>query len=624
MRRGLRARFLRLIAIPLLGTGSAAAAQEVVAVPLVEVEGRRAVPAPDRTAPETDPAVLDAPAGPARAIAQDPAIQTREAGGVAQRVTLSVRGSDPAATLSVLDGVPLNSPFLGAADLASLALLPLESIQIERGGQSAQWGSDAVGGVVDARLLSPERDPGTRVVLTLGSFGTARAKVSESGRLGPVAALAALGLLSSAGDFEFTDRNGRARTRTHNAASALDATGKVAAAISGSARLTGLLEVFSDERDVPGLEQFPSETARQTDSRVIGSVRLEGPAITRPGNPTEVHVYGRRLAFSYVDPHPPLGPAVSTRLVASEVSAEGTADAAVSGRFSIPFGVRVVHTRGDVARETQRHRTPRRTVVSARTGATVGREPDPYRLDATLRVEWEQGTGVALLPRVQGRFSPWPVLTLHASIARAYRLPTFEELYFEAGFVQGNPGLRPEDALTWDAGLAVQPVRGVAARATYFENRVSNLILFLPRSAFLVRAENSGSALLRGVEVSADARLAQFGLSLAYAFLDARFRGGRAMPLRPRHTATASVEYERGRFRAQARARAQTGFFQDRYASLREEGRVFVDLRIEFVPVPEVTLALDVQNLLDKRDAVDTLQSPLPGRAFYGSLLVSL
>lgn len=605
-----------------------ARAQEVIEVPPIDVEA--AVPRAERPAEhrsiEADPASLDAPTGPARDASRAPSVQVRESGGLGQPVTLQVRGSDPASTLSALDGVPLNSPFLGGADLSGLALLPLESLTITRGGQSASWGSGAVGGVLEAALPSPLDDPPTRLSLTAGSFGTTRMKVALAHREGPVAGMAAIGLLASAGDFPFTDTNGRRRTRTHNAASALDVLGKAEAEWAGGRhRAVLLVEGYCDDREVPGLEQFPSVTARQQDTRVIVSGRWEGPPLLARHGHAGAHLSVRRLGFAFQDPTPPMGPAIHARLVAWEVSGEGSGEEAVSRWWRIPWSVGVTHTRGAVTRLDQPVRSPVRSSVAGRSGVAVGSDQAPVRAEAAVRVEWDEGFGVTVLPRVEARVSPWPALALFASAGRSFRLPTFEELHFNAGFVQGNPDLLPEDAWTWDAGVSLSSPGEVAMlRAAFFENRVSNLILFLPRSAFLIRAENSGSALLRGVEVEGSVRLGPVGVRATYTFLDARFRGGRAMPHRPRHTVAGEVAFEFGGVRVEVRGRGQTAFYLDRYESLAEEGRHVVDARVEWTPVPEAALALDVHNVLDRRGAVDSLQSPLPGRAFYGSLRVSL
>ncbi|MBM4394693.1 MAG: TonB-dependent receptor [Deltaproteobacteria bacterium] len=580
-----------------------------------------------------DPADLDSPQGPARAAARLPATRVAETGGPGRPVTVSVRGSDPAATLSVLDGVPLNSPFLGGADLAGLALLPLESLTVARGGLSAAFGTDAVGGVVDARVQGPLDWPGTEVSLLAGSFGTARLKAAHAATAagGRVGALASAGFLKSGGDFPYIDTNGHSRERTHAGVAALDGLVKVEAAPGRGHRVSLLAEGFAGDREVPGMEQYPSDTARQRDSRVVVAAAWDGPGPFRRDGRSAARVFVRRVGFRYDDSAPPMGPAVSNVLVSWGVGGDASASVRPLSWLAVSAGAGGTCDLASARRLRGSGYDERRTTASAWAGVEVGREERLVLLTAVVRGQWAGGMdfgatgGFVAVPRGTVASRPVRWLRLFADAARAFRLPTLEELYFDAGFVRGNPDLDPEDSFTWDAGLELLPADGVSVKAAYFETRSDNLILFLPRSAYLTRAENSGSALLRGVEASASARAGPVGLAASYTFLDARDRtAGLSLPNRPRHAAAGEVFGEAGPVRASVRVAGQTGFFQNRFESLREEGRVTADLRLEVRPIPALLLAVDVQNVSDVRDAVDALQQPLPGRAFYGSVKVSL
>lgn len=603
---------------------SGLSAQEPIVVPAVEVEERalsrsieeNSIP----TEVQEDPADVDGPTGPARGASRAPSVQMRESGGVGQPSGLVIRGVDPQGTLATLDGIPLNSPFLGGADLSGLALMPLVQFRVTRGGRSAGMGSEAMGGVIEAITPSPLEQPGAQGTLTVGSFGTARLKASYGGRSGPWGGMVSMGFLTSSGDFSFRDSNGNDRTRSHNAATALEGLLKIEVEPADGHVLSLMVEGFADDRDIPGLEQFPSQTASQRDQRVIAALSYRGPSAFTPGGTTRGRLYFRWMGFAYDDESPPMGSPVSTRLLAWEAGGDGSGIERPHPRFGILWGAAASYTAGTVRRPAQTTRSPQRATVSARTGVHVGAEEDPFGVDVTLRGEFDQGFGWRFVPRAGVWYRPWKLLKLFGNVGHAFRLPTFEELYFEAGFVQGNPDLDPEDALSWDAGFTLGQAEVAFLRVSYFENRVRNLIQFLPRSAFLVKAENSGSATMRGVEADVHAFLGSFTVKAGYAFLDSRYSSGGDMPHRPRHTGTGEVVFEHAWVRIGAQVRGQTGFYLDRYESLSEEFRVILDARLELTPHPFVTLALDVHNLLDKRDALDTLQYPLPGRAFYGTL----
>lgn len=623
MRLSLR-RILPLVPVSVLVTPLELRSQEPIVVPAVEVQDHALTEARrDQATPvevQEDPADLDAPTGPSREAAMAPAVLVRESGGVGQPVSLGIRGVDPQGTLATLDGVPLNSPFLGGTDLSGLGLLPLVRMQITRGGQSAGQGSDAMGGVLEARTPNPLDGPGAQASLTVGSFGTARLKASYGGRSGSWGGLAAIGFLTSSGDFGFTDSNGRERTRAHNGSTAMDALFKVAVEPAQGHELGLLVEGFADDRDIPGLEQFPSETAMQRDQRVIAALDYKGPSLLTPGGITRGRVYFRWLGFAFDDESPPMGAPVHTRLLSWEIGGEASGMEQPHRRFGVPWGVTASYTRGTVRRASQSHLSPWRATVSARTGVHVGAPDDPFGADVILRGEYDQGFGWRFVPRAGAWYRPWKLLKLFANVGHAFRLPTFEELYFEAGFVQGNPGLDPEDALTWDVGFTLGRKDLAEFRAAYFENRVRNLIQFLPQSAFLIRAENSDTAIIRGLEAQVRAVLGPVTLRGSYTFLHARYGSGTFLPHRPQHSGAGEVLFEETWIRIGVRVRGQTAFYLDRYESLSEEFRAILDARIELIPHPFVTLSLDVHNLLDKRDALDTLQYPLPGRAFYGTL----
>lgn len=71
-------------------------------------------------------------------------------------------------------------------------------------------------------------------------------------------------------------------------------------------------------------------------------------------------------------------------------------------------------------------------------------------------------------------------ITLKASIARNYRYPTLNDLYFMPG---GNPDLRPERGFTYDGGIAaaiVRPRFDLRAEATAYDSYIDDWILWVP------------------------------------------------------------------------------------------------------------------------------------------------
>ncbi|MDH3960760.1 MAG: TonB-dependent receptor plug domain-containing protein, partial [Desulfuromonadales bacterium] len=82
----------------------------------------------------------------------------------------SIRGSEAAQVLVLIDGVRLNSPQYGQFDLNQLpvAVNEIEQVEVLRGAASALYGSNALGGVINIITRAPEETPSTQVGWTEG------------------------------------------------------------------------------------------------------------------------------------------------------------------------------------------------------------------------------------------------------------------------------------------------------------------------------------------------------------------------------------------------------------------------------------------------------------------------
>ena len=110
-------------------------------------------------------------------------VEVREAGGVGTNSAVSIRGSNPGQTLVLIDGIRMGDPSVidGAVDFGNLVATDIERIEVLRGPQSALYGSEAMGGVINIitkRGAGPMR---RSVMLEGGSYGTIHTRASVSG-----------------------------------------------------------------------------------------------------------------------------------------------------------------------------------------------------------------------------------------------------------------------------------------------------------------------------------------------------------------------------------------------------------------------------------------------------------
>ncbi len=106
-----------------------------------------------------------------------------EAGGVGAVTEVRLRGSNPGETLVLIDGVRIGDPSAtdGSLNFGNLSAVDIERIEVLRGPQSALYGSDAMGGVINIITRKGGKTPHRTVTVEAGSYGTISTKATMSG-----------------------------------------------------------------------------------------------------------------------------------------------------------------------------------------------------------------------------------------------------------------------------------------------------------------------------------------------------------------------------------------------------------------------------------------------------------
>jgi iron complex outermembrane receptor protein len=131
-----------------------------------------------------------------------------------------------------------------------------------------------------------------------------------------------------------------------------------------------------------------------------------------------------------------------------------------------------------------------------------------FSLSLGVREEVFDSNGSQLSPTVAGGVwltSRWKV---RASASRAFRLPTYTDLYYSDPGNVGNPHLKPESGWNYEVGLDWQNGGRLKTSATLFHIREQNVIdyvKFFPGDLF--HAANIQRLNFTGIETSAEIRL---------------------------------------------------------------------------------------------------------------------
>ncbi len=556
-------------------------------------------------------------------------------GGPGAPAFVQLRGSNADQVLVLLDGVPLNSPLTGRADLSTVDLERLARIVVLPGAASAQYGPGALGGVV---LLESRMPRGTESSgsMSVGSWAHRGASGDVSTRLDQRWTASGSVLWSrTEGDFtyEVPDFRGGGEAARLNA-------GQERTTADVTLHRHGLVEVaarghVSDlRRGSPGPVAQPSTTGRQQHLRYGGSVRA---STGEPFLGGTITIATQRQHAEYSDTAPPFGPAYDARtdVASSELLLEGWRG---SGALSLRAGGEAAHL------DVQSSSLDAASVVVDEFGVW-GRVEYTSSLGASSELLISAGSridrhdlveGVTLSPSLRGTVRHGGA-TLDVSWGRGFAPPDLGDLFFQEGVLaQPNPDLRPERvrhevvlgiAQRWDGARG-----SVEAHARGYRADVDDMILWFPDHRFVWSPSNFDVA-RRGVELGAATSWLLLGgthsASAHVAWSEVEYREGTLegqVAYQPVWTGSASL----GLVLPAVTVSPTLIYVGDRRSvpgselnALRAYALLDVGVRIPFRTTPiEGSLDVTMTNALDVHAAL-LVDYPLPGRGWSVRLRIT-
>lgn len=456
------------------------------------------------------------------AVSRLTSVQIQPAGGLGSVQTIKIRGSSTNQNLVLIDGRPVGGvSFPSSQDLSEVPAEQIERIEIVRGGVSALYGPNAMGGVVNVvtRRAPADGTPAASAGYELGSYGRNIFRGSYGQKLGAL-------------DFHLSGNKQNESGFRHNSnASTLNAAGNAGYSLGRAGRISLDASLYQADIGIPG-RFFPAiptnafnndierravspNASQETDTRAM-QARYD---VGLPAN-TNLTLRGwgsdRRVLYTDTDSF------VDTDRL--EMSRGGEA------QLNLPYGLLVggsfIHDREDSSDRATPANSFTRFVENT---AFFAQETFQYRgitLIPSGRYDHHSEFGWTGNPRVQLMIDPADGIRYSGSAARSFRAPTIDELYYpftDFGFgfsYEGNPNLLPEKAWTYDTGLEFYKPFG-SLKLTYFNADVRNLIQTTLDPASTVI--NVGSARRQGGEVQLEHRIADpFRHSLNYTYLENR------------------------------------------------------------------------------------------------------
>jgi len=481
-----------------------------------------------------------------------PGVYIQRSGSGSGASQVSIRGAQPKRVLVLVDGQKVNPSANGVVDLNTIPIDMVERIKVHKGGASAEFGPDALGGVIEIitrRVVSHNFELDAHGGSGRWGLRSRQVAVVNPMSLPKISSRFSYSTRRADGDFDFrysvAPRNRTYEgTRVNNGSDAYNYFGatawkpSAAAVVKVSGQLFRLREGLPDRASAPNLFAFSEDrrrllTARldwehgpawQTDAQ-LGLSRFEqyhhdlenvsaadrfenkytndiysGRAATtyRPTDRSEAR-FGVQFARDVLDHNDLYRPDLSMeRSVRSSsavfVSARQSVrlpDFAFFDEAGVDGALRFDHAR--TAKDSTSWRDPGRSHAVDQWSPKIG---------ATLSVGHETS------------------LILRASYGKSFRLPSINSLFWKGDVrSQGNPNLKPERAEHSEAGAELNLAAGPATihcGATYFHSSTRDLVVWQAGYGGVWTPVNLDGALTTGHEEYVELRLYDRAVTLRY------------------------------------------------------------------------------------------------------------
>ena len=592
----------------------------------------------------------------AAALRSVPGLTLQQNGGPGTVTSLFTRGGESDFTLVLVDGVRANA-FGGGLDLSQVPLEDVDRIEVVRGPQSALYGSDAIGGVVQVITRSGGA-PSARAHVEAGSREMRRVAGATTGEVNGVRWQLGANYFEDAG---FTDLAANGQTVSNDDAEEMQATGSLGYRHAASgADVQGSVLYVDTDRGSPG--PFGSDPARRyagvntisrgTTNRVGGGVRWAQPwfgASSRVRQRVEFDAADYDLHFTSQFGASDSNSNRRHARVQTDVAASGSLGVTGGFEWLGESGASTFITSGAAAVQTPVERsvlgvfgegrwnaTSRATITAGIRGERITRGAlpgDPLAFQP--RPDFPEATVTSVNPKLAASFAVIEGTRVRGAFGTGIRPPDAFEIAFT-----DNSGLKPERSKSGEFGVTQSVARGmVLLDATAFFNSYTDLIISVGRSFSGVsrwRTDNISNARARGAEVSAAWRInAGIDLRSQYTFLDTEilavngsslaqtpYSVGDRLLRRPRHSGAIDATWSNRRASAFAQVQMR-GDTLDAEPAFGPTGGLYdnpgfttVNLGGAWRPVRAVEVFVRALNLFD-REYEEVLGYPAPGRTAY-------
>lgn len=447
----------------------------------------------------------------------------------------SFRGTTAQQTAVIWNGININSQLNGQTDFNTITTSDFNSISVRAGGGSSLYGTSAIGGSIHLNTdLQFRNEFSNRISLDYGNFNTLGVNYHLRFSNKKVSFFGSISRNSSDNDYEYLNSkrknlNGNYFNSSYNIGFGYK--------INSRNLLKIYSQVYDGERHFSLINPTDSKTKYQDlNTRNLADLTTflgDFTSNVKVGFLSEKYKYFGNSSnddFTFGKVETLLAKYNLNYRFNSKIQADFAAD------FTQNKGI------GSDIQEDKR-------AISGFALQFKHNVSSKFSYDWSLRKEITSNYKSPLLYSVGTNFKPVKFYTLKANVSQNFRIPTFNDLYWQGA---GNIDLKPENSLQGEIGNVFQ-FRNLTFTATVFHSKIKDMIRWLPQNGGVFKPINTDRVSIFGSEVSMNyyKRIDkhQFDFNANYSYTKSENdKTNKQLIFVPFHKTTAAVAYSYSRF----------------------------------------------------------------------------
>ncbi len=411
--------------------------------------------------------------------------------GNGQLGSVAFRGTGASHTALLWQGININSPTLGQSDLGTLPVFATDQVRLQFGAASALYGSDAVGGSILLEENTPKSPFSIEAYTEIGSFGRSAGGTQIGYQTGKFSGKTKLYYFEIENDFPYTDSRNQRQIQNNAKVQNYGFLQQLNYQFSAQSTLSLNAWYSHNDRQIQPVEGNTQARERLLDEniRIVGDYSLQKSW----GNLS--------IKGAYIQDEQIYQSNGESQVNAQKYAAILAYEHQLGDKVHLRAGANWYHTR---AQSSNLQENPQENRPSA--FASLRHQINPlFALSLNVQQTWVDGFQVPFVPSLGAEYLLWKApnhtLTFKALAAKSYRVPTFNDRFWQPG---GNPNLLPESGWNAEGGMTYQFENNgffLESELTYYRLWVDDWILWQPDGSGIWSPDNVRKVNGQGVEL---------------------------------------------------------------------------------------------------------------------------